>query len=201
MKALKKLCLLVLLPGLSAAMIGCASNEELFAEYDAYCQGSSCVATQVEVIYEKVTVAAETYPWEPAIYFGYDLSEIDSSESVRLDRNIEILKTYSDFKISLQAFTDSVASFAYNARLAERRRLAVIDYLLANGISEDRIVSSSGSESLPVLPSDSVGDRIINRRVEMMLLDNNGRPVSYGIALPEEPEQFTPPFPAEKIIE
>ena len=99
----------------------------------------------------------------------------------------------------MQAFTDSIASFAYNADLSERRRLAVYDYLAEKGISSDRIISSAGSELLPVLPTDSVEDRIINRRVEMMLLDNTGRPLSIGIALPDEAEDFVPPYPSEKI--
>lgn len=176
------------------SLAGCASNEELFAKYDAYCQGVACIATEVEVVYEQPTLA-----WEPAVYFGYDLDALDDNESSRLDRNIEVLNTDASLKISLQAFTDSIASFAYNVDLAERRRLAVLDYLIDEGISEDRIVSSSGSELLPVLPTDSVEDRIINRRVEMMLLDNTGRPLSIGIAFPDEAEDFVPPYPSEKI--
>lgn len=186
---------------MALSIAGCASNEELFAEYDAYCQGSSCTATQVEVIYEQVSVAADTMPWEPAIYFGYDLAELDPVEAQRLDRNIEVLNSDDRLKISLQAFTDSVASFAYNARLAERRRIAVVDYLVDSGIAEDRIVSSSGSESLPVLPSDSASDRVINRRVEMMLLNSDGRPLGFGIAVPETPEDFVPPYPEVKPVE
>lgn len=181
----------------AALFAGCASNEELFAKYDAYCQGAACVATDIEVVYEQVV--APTMAWEPAVYFGYDLDYLDDNESSRLDRNIEVLNTDASLKISLQAFTDSVASFTYNADLAERRRVAVLDYLMDEGISEDRIVSSSGSELLPVLPTDSVEDRIINRRVEMMLLDDTGRPLSIGIAFPDEAEDFVPPYPAEKI--
>lgn len=189
------------LPLIVLALNGCASNEELFAEYDAYCQGSACIATEVEIIYEQVPieVPADTLPWEPAVYFGYDLATLDNVELQRLDRNIAVLNSDPGLQISLQAFTDSIASFAYNERLAERRRQGVVRYLIAQGISEDRIVSSSGSEALPVLPSDSVEDRIINRRVEMMLLDASGRPLSFGIAIPEEPETFVPPYPTVDI--
>lgn len=195
MISLRKIYLLA--PALVVA--GCASNEELFAKYDAYCQGASCVAVEQEIVYQVVEVGAETMPWQPAIYFAYDSYSLDSRESERLDENTSVLNTDASLKISLQAFTDSVASFSYNAVLSERRRLAVVDYLIASGIEEDRIISSSGSESLPVLPTDSVEDRIINRRVEMMLLDASGRPLSFGIALPEVAEEFIPPFPAEKI--
>lgn len=200
MKRLRKMYLLAA----SVFICGCASNEELFAEYDAYCQGLSCESTAPEVIYERVEievqVAAETMPWEPAIYFAYDSDSLDTNEALRLDRNMEVLNSDISLKISLQAFTDSVASYSYNSALAERRRLAVVEYLTEAGIAEDRIVSSSGSELLPVLPTDSVEDRIINRRVEMMLLDATGRPVSFGITLPEVEVEFVPPQPIEKVF-
>lgn len=179
----------------------CASNEELFAEYDAYCQGAACPTSAPEIIYQEVEVLvpAETKPWEPAVYFGYDMDQLEPKETARLQSNLEVLESNPGFQISLQAFTDSVATFNYNAALAERRRLTVVNFFVDNGVAEERIISSSGGELMPVLPSDSANDRIINRRVEMMLLDDTGRPVSFEIQLPEQMEQFVPPFPAEKI--
>lgn len=180
---------------------GCASNEELFAEYDAYCQGEVCAVEEPQVIYQEVEVPATTLTWEPAVYFGYDRDTLDPAEQDRLDRNLEVLLSDSSLKINLQAFTDSVASYRYNVALAERRRQAVVDYLVDGGLPAERIISSSGGELLPVLPSDSVQDRVINRRVEMMLLDQSGRPVSFGMALTEEGGDFVPPYPAEKVEE
>lgn len=179
------------------AMTACASNEELFAKYDAYCQGTTCVNTDVEVVYEQVP--AEVLSWEPAVYFGYDLDVLDSSETARLDKNIQLLELDPDLRISLQAFTDSVASFAYNLNLSERRRITVVSYLVEAGIREDRIVSSAGGETLPVLPTDEAEDRVLNRRVEMMLLDSSGRPISFGVVLPSGHEDFVPPYPAVKV--
>ena len=197
---MKRLWMVCLLPSLFV-LAGCASNEELFAEYDAYCQGAACISTDVEVIYEQVEVMTPTMAWEPAVYFGYDLDYLNDTEIARLDRNIAVLNTDESLRISLQAFTDSIASFVYNVDLAERRRMTVLNYFTDAGIASDRIVSSSGSELLPVLPTDSPEDRVINRRVEMMLLDNSGRPVSFGIAFPDESEDFVPPYPAVKIEE
>ena len=182
---------------------GCASNEELFAKYDAYCQGATCEVIEPEIIYREVEVqiAATTMAWEQAVFFGYDRSILETKERVRLDNNLLVLNSDESLKISLQAFTDSVASAYYNIALAQRRQNAVVNYLVSEGLSEDRIVAGAIGESMPILPSDSANDRIINRRVEMMLLDGSGRPLSFGIVFPETPENFVPPFPAEKIIE
>lgn len=175
---------------------GCASNEELFAEYDAWCEGTVCLAPELhtEIVY--IEREAQSMTWEPAVYFGYDLDSLAETEQARLDRNYEVLQSNPDLKISLQAFTDSVASFNYNVDLSNRRRDRVVDYLTGKGLDPNRIIASAGSELLPVLPSDSVEDRIINRRVEMMLLDSTGRPLSFGISRPST-EEFIPPYPID----
>lgn len=181
---------------LVSLLSACASNEVLFAEYDAYCESGICVATlPTEVLYTK-----ETLRWEPAVYFGYDKDQLADAEKVRIDRNIRVLKQYPELKINLQAFTDSRASVRYNAALSDRRRIAVEAYLLQQGITESRFQSSIAGENLPINADDSVEARIINRRVEMMLLDNQGRPLSIGIdPILVEDETFDPPTPLNKV--
>lgn len=186
-----------LLPALCAISLaaGCASDAELFAEYDAWCQGSACVATELQT--EIVYVTEPTLPWEPAVYFGYDRDDLNETETQRLATNLQLLQSHPDLRISLQAFTDSVASDAYNLALSERRRQRVVSYFLESGIHTDRILSTAAGKMLPVLAGDSPDARIINRRVEMMLLDSSGRPLSVGVSLPESPEAFTPPTPLD----
>ena len=53
----------------------------------------------------------------------------------------------------------------------------VNDYLQANGLDASRIKSAPLGKELPILPSDSEQDRIVNRRVELMPLDAQGRPL------------------------
>ena len=187
--------------GLALASIlglaGCASNESLFAEYDALCHGGVCVApAATEVFYSSEQVSLV---WEPAVYFGFDLDTLQPSESMRIDRNLEFLQQYPELTISLQAFADSSGSARYNMELSERRRQHVYDYLVAQGLDELRIFSSIAGELVPIHSGTSVEERIINRRVEMMLLDNSGRPLSIGVdpnAAAGEP--FSAPTPSER---
>lgn len=182
----------------SVLLAGCASNEQLFARYDALCHQGVCVAARpTEVFYTPEQV---NLTWEPAVYFGYDLDFMQESEIVRLDSNLKFLTQYQDLKISLQGFTDSNASKKYNMELSLRRVESVRDYLMQNGVTSDRILASRGGESMPINPNDSIKNQIINRRVEMMLLDASGRPLTVRL----EPDSsasdsFVAPEPNKKV--
>lgn len=180
-------------------LAGCASNEQLFARYDALCHQGICVAARPTEVFYTPEVSLI---WEPAVYFGYDLDTLQESEISRLNSNLEFLNRYEDLKISLQGFTDSNASNKYNLALSDRRVRHVRDYLLEKGIADERILASRAGESLPIKSGNSIEDQIINRRVEMMLLDASGRPLSVGVN-PEvaDPHNFVAPAPDRKIKE
>ena len=150
---------------------------------------------QTKVV-EKVKVVNKMLPspiWEPAVYFGYDLASLDSSELARLDRDLVVLKKNPSLKLSVQAFTDSHGSNQYNQKLAIQRQNTVVDYLVSKGLTRERVALSPLGEELPIL-GDSKAERVVNRRVELMLLDQNGRPLSFAIQ-PKATENFKAPFP------
>lgn len=193
MSAVKKLLLLAAVTGLAA----CASDEELFAQYDQLCRTELCLAPATEVIYQ---VEIDAVPWEPAVYFGYDLSTLEQTELDRIDGNIQVLMDNPELKVSLQAFTDINNTVAYNIALSNRRRITVEDYLEANGIDGSRILASIAGEALPIQAGTSVREQAINRRVEMMLLDSTGVPLSFEVVLPDgSTTEFVPPYPDRKL--
>lgn len=118
--------------------------------------------------------------WEPAVYFGFDLASLNAAENARLDRDLLVLKKNPKLKLSIQAFTDSKGSNDYNRKLATQRQNTVQSYLMAKGLDKSRILVSPLGEELPIL-GNSEKERVINRRVELMLLDAAGRPLSLSI--------------------
>lgn len=145
---------------------GCASTDELFAEYD-----------------EKFCVVSEhsnhSFLWEPVLYFASDRSQVFPSDHARLKTNVETMKKLPNHKISLKGFADNQASASYNKILSEKRVDAVAEYLTEElGLSADRIIKSSYGESTPLtVSSDGPVDK--ERRVEMLLLDGDLLPVSH----------------------
>jgi outer membrane protein OmpA-like peptidoglycan-associated protein len=118
--------------------------------------------------------------WEPAVYFGFDLASLTPAETARLDRDLLVLRKQPTLKLSVQAFTDSKGSNQYNRSLALRRQQTVVSYLMSKGLAKNRILMSPLGEELPIL-GNSEAERVVNRRVELMLLDAAGRPLSLSI--------------------
>ena len=119
--------------------------------------------------------------WEPAVYFGFDQASLTPVESARLDKDLLVLRKRPDLKLSVQAFTDSKGSNKYNKNLALRRQQTVVAYLTSKGLAKSRIRMTPLGEELPIL-GDSEAERVVNRRVELMLLDAAGRPLSLSIS-------------------
>ena len=132
--------------------------------------------------------------WEPAVYFGFDLASLNADEYARLDRDLLVLKKNPKLKLSIQSFTDTKGSVGYNRKLALKRQKTVNDYLVSKGLTADRILVSPLGEELPIL-GDSEKERVINRRVELMLLDASGRPLALSIQ--PKPTSFNAPAPVK----
>jgi outer membrane protein OmpA-like peptidoglycan-associated protein len=206
---------LIIVSALTIILSGCASTDMLYAEYDESCEIPQPKVKVVEKIVEKVKIKKEYITkyetkyktkivtkierqivrgirWEPAVYFGFDLATLTGAEQKRLDADALVLRKHTHLKLNVQSFTDFKGSNAYNRRLAVRRQDAVIHYLTGKGIDEARIRVSPLGEELPIL-GQSVQERSINRRVELMLLDEKGRPLALEIQ--PKPSQFNPPSP------
>lgn len=183
----------------TGALVSCASDEALFAEYDMLCRSQMCLAPMAEVMYQ---VDAASVDWEPAVYFGYDLSTLDLQQQASLNTNVSLLLDHPELRVNLQAFTDTNNTVSYNIALSDRRRVTVENYLKQKGIDESRIVSSVAGEMLPIHAGSSIEEQAINRRVELMLLDTAGVPLSFSVTLPDGGQSdFVPPYPDRKIQE
>lgn len=168
---------------------GCASNEQLFAEYDRnFCAATdNGVPVVIEKIVEKevvrdnvvikeVPAAAMHLPWEPAVYFDSNCTKLNDSSIEVLTRNVRFLKKFPLYKISIRGFTDQHASVEYNRKLSGKRTDKIVNFLVNNGISESRLIVHAHGESIALSSASSPVADEISRRVEMILLDQHGRP-------------------------
>ncbi len=182
---------------------GCATNDDLFAKYDKSCDLPPATVKIIEkvkfkdkVIYKDKIVyqdkGVDGMPWEPAVYFGFDLSSLEVKEAQRLATDVAILNKNMDLMVNVQSFTDFKGSSAYNKKLALRRQATVVDYLTTMGVARNRITVSPLGEELPLL-GQSEQERTVNRRVELMLLDKNGRPMALKVQ--QAHSDFKAPFP------
>ena len=101
-----------------------------------------------------------------------NLSYISPPESiVELGKLLEFMQENTEVKIRIEGHTDSEGDIQYNMNLSERRAKAVMDYLLANSISLNRLSYKGYGESSPVSDNSSTQGRARNRRIEIVVVE------------------------------
>ncbi|OBX26701.1 thrombospondin type 3 repeat-containing protein [Gelidibacter algens] len=80
-----------------------------------------------------------------------------------------IFHKYPQATFALEGYTDSVGSEKSNQLLSERRANAVRDWLIANGIKQDRLTAKGFGEENPIDSNTTAAGRTNNRRVEVKL--------------------------------
>ncbi len=102
------------------------------------------------------------------IYFDFDKSNIRPDAAQELDKLVALMQDeYPELVIAISSHTDRRGTDAYNVKLAERRAKSTLDYLVANGIAENRIQEYKGyGENKPAIDCDrcSEKDHQLNRR-------------------------------------
>jgi outer membrane protein OmpA-like peptidoglycan-associated protein len=106
------------------------------------------------------------------VLFGFDktLLTYDSKES--LDKLIAVLNEYNETNIELQGHTDSKGSESYNQNLSEERASTVSGYLVAKGITSNRLTIKGFGETAPKYDNATEDGRAQNRRAEFLITAN-----------------------------
>lgn len=105
------------------------------------------------------------------INFDYNKWDIKSGYRGALDESVRVLKLNPAMTIEVQGHTDEIASEQYNQILSEKRAEATKDYFVSKGIEADRISTRGFGETRPIASNDTPGDRAMNRRIEIKILE------------------------------
>lgn len=125
------------------------------------------------------------------IYFEFDSVRITRQAARELDKLVQLLIDNPEIKIEMGSHTDSVGSNSYNYELSKGRAESTVRYLVANGISADRLVARGYGEEKPIARNtnpdgtDNKAGRDMNRRTEFKILEirQRAKPIE-----DEEPE-------------
>jgi OmpA-OmpF porin, OOP family len=105
------------------------------------------------------------------VLFEVNGAQLQPGAQTELLHLADYLKRNPDRKIMIEGHTDNTGSSDYNLRLSQLRAQSVESYLLASGVSPDRIRAIGYGETRPEAPNDSATGRQQNRRVEIVILD------------------------------
>ena len=101
------------------------------------------------------------------LLFDTNKSIIKPQSKAGLDNVINILKQNPDLKLQIQGHTDSTGSMELNNRLSRERAEAVKDYIMKEGIGDDRLTAIGYGPTKPAASNSTVAGRAQNRRVEL----------------------------------
>lgn len=110
------------------------------------------------------------------IWYDFNKATLRPASRIELDHVAKIMKDNPTFKIEMASHTDSVGGNKFNLRLSQKRAQACVDYLIAGGISKDRLIAHGYGKTKPIAPNslpngkDNPAGRQLNRRTEFTVL-------------------------------
>jgi outer membrane protein OmpA-like peptidoglycan-associated protein len=103
------------------------------------------------------------------ILFDQGKAEIKNDSKPELEKLVSFLLANPNAEIELSGHTSSEGERGYNLSLSYKRVKACKDFIVAKGITEDRIIAIGFGPDHPVASNDNETNRTKNRRVEMRL--------------------------------
>lgn len=108
------------------------------------------------------------------VLFSTNQAQMESGGVRNVQKLADFLKQYPKHTVLAEGYTDSVGSDGHNQDLSDRRANSVRTALIDMGISSDRVTMRGYGEAFPVASNDTAASRQLNRRVEIILSDDNG---------------------------
>ncbi|NOT36874.1 MAG: OmpA family protein [Saprospiraceae bacterium] len=104
------------------------------------------------------------------LYFKPDSSNIDSSSHAVLEELYEFLVKNPKIKIEIGGHTNSQPTHEYCDKLSSFRAKSVKEYIIAKGISQERVSSRGYGKRNPIAPNDTKAGKALNQRVEIKII-------------------------------
>ena len=112
------------------------------------------------------------------VLFDTGRAQLNPGSARKLDQLAQFLTEHSERRVQIDGFTDIVGTESYNQDLSQRRADAVSSTLIARGINSSRIGSQGYGKGFPVADNTDSGGRQLNRRVEVVIGEDNGAAIA-----------------------
>lgn len=106
-----------------------------------------------------------------AVYFDFDKDDLDQVAQKQLEEIYLLLRKNKAMYMEIDGHADIIGNDEYNLELSKRRAQRVIDYLVAKGISTERLSIKYFGSAAPAEDSTTEDGRAKNRRVEFQVLE------------------------------
>lgn len=107
------------------------------------------------------------------VNFEVDKAVIPDVNKAFLDRASKIITEVPNMKLMIIGHTDKTADAAYNMKLSQERAESMREYLVAQGIDPNKLMTKGMGETDPVADNSTDQGRFRNRRIEFMVYDES----------------------------
>lgn len=104
------------------------------------------------------------------IFFDTNKYDLKPDSKAELEKLLEFLAQNPTIRIEISGHTDNVGNLQSNQVLSENRAKAVYNYLIAAGVSAQRLVYKGYGQTQPIVPNNSDENRAKNRRTEFKIV-------------------------------
>jgi outer membrane protein OmpA-like peptidoglycan-associated protein len=105
-------------------------------------------------------------------FFTANGSNLSSSGTQLLDLLLGFMSKYPALKLEIECHSDNQGTPSSSLALTQKRAEAMISYLVANGISGQRLRAKGIGGVRPIAPNYQESDRKRNRRIDFRIIEN-----------------------------
>jgi len=105
------------------------------------------------------------------VLFAFAKADLSSKADKNVDKLAKFLKKYPTRNVLIEGHTDNIGSDEYNLDLSQRRAESVKEKLIGDGVGPDRITNVGYGKKYPAVSNDTDANRALNRRVEVIILN------------------------------
>ncbi len=105
------------------------------------------------------------------VFFETGSADLKSISKTELNKLVSLLLENPKMKIQLNGHTDNVGKADKNQVLSLNRAIAVMDYLISNGITANRVSAKGFGAKQPIASNETPEGRKQNRRTEFVIVN------------------------------
>lgn len=156
------------------ALSGCASKPEVVVPVPV-------ATTPKTVIAIDQTPRGVQIPLPNTVLFQFGKADLNTTAAdPYLDKIATLLKTKSTKPVAIEGHTDNVGSLTSNQQISDARAKVVQDALLARGVPAARLKAEGFAFQRPIVSNSNEEGRTLNRRVEIIILDEKVENITAG---------------------
>ena len=105
------------------------------------------------------------------VNFNTGSAELTADSRYELENMLDVMQKYPQMRVEIAGHTDNTGNPDSNLTLSQNRAAAVYNYLTAEGVATNRLTYAGYGMTAPVETNDTEEGRLMNRRVEFKILE------------------------------